>query len=154
MVSTKFVFTKLRISSLDSWMILLYIWTHRQTLESLTKYQSPCETKQRSISLKRLLKVEEQTSHSKLSFLTLPTIDKLSFNMFKYPVQGRGGRAHLYLVRAWTSSVTDKNSAAGVVRVHSFYKWNITKKRMICVNKNCFRKTSLLRVITASERFG
>ena len=29
---------------------------------------------------------------------------------------------HLYLVRAWTSSVTDKNSAEGVVLVHSFYK--------------------------------
>lgn len=33
---------------------------------------------------------------------------------------------HLYFVRAWTSSVTDKNSAAGVVRVHSFYKWNMS----------------------------
>ena len=49
--------------------------------------------------------------------------------------EGGGGRefctTHLYLVRAWTSSVTDKNSAAGVVRVHSFYKWNISKNRTV-----------------------
>ena len=40
---------------------------------------------------------------------------------------------YLYLVRAWTSSVTDKNSAAGVVRVHSFCRGKISKEHQVFV---------------------
>ena len=53
---------------------------------------------------------------------------------------------HLYFVRAWTSSVTDKNSAAGVVRVHSFYRWNISNNRTVCYENDDGERQQMLLV--------
>ena len=125
------VFTKLRISSLDSCTIPLCIWTHRQTLESLIKCLSPCKIEGRGISTsKKLLWMVQNTSYRQ-------------FNLSC----AESWTTHLYFVRAWTSSVTDKNSAAGVVRVHSFYRWNISNNRTVCYENDDGERQQMLLVL-------